>query len=198
MIERARTADPENTLLWRQNRRRLDGEAIRDALLAVIGPFEPRDGRPFGFSRASPGAEAAQQQRSRLAGLAEGRGSPSAAAFMSLSGATCGFRSSKSSTDPTPTRAVPAGRSRRSLPRRSVCSIVSWLMTRPELSPPAFDREAGSHANSQVMQVSSDRIRPSRRTQAERQMIHEFLGRGGSLDHLCLALLNTNAFIYID
>ena len=30
-------ADPDNTLLWRQNRRRLDGEAIRDALLAVSG-----------------------------------------------------------------------------------------------------------------------------------------------------------------
>ena len=26
-----RAADPENSLLWRQNRRRLDGEAIRDA-----------------------------------------------------------------------------------------------------------------------------------------------------------------------
>ncbi len=29
-------------------------------------------------------------------------------------------------------------------------------------------------------------------------MMTEFLERHGSLEHLCLALLNTNAFIYID
>ena len=34
-------ADPDNLLLGRQNRRRLDGEAIRDALLAVSGSLNP-------------------------------------------------------------------------------------------------------------------------------------------------------------
>jgi hypothetical protein len=34
-------ADPENSLLGRQNRQRLDGEAIRDALLAVSGVLNP-------------------------------------------------------------------------------------------------------------------------------------------------------------
>ena len=29
-------------------------------------------------------------------------------------------------------------------------------------------------------------------------MMSDFLARGGSLEHLCLALLNTNAFVYID
>jgi hypothetical protein len=33
----AAKADPENTLLWRANRRRLEGEAIRDAMLAAAG-----------------------------------------------------------------------------------------------------------------------------------------------------------------
>jgi hypothetical protein len=36
--------DPENTLLWRQNRRRLDFEAMRDALLAVSGRLDPAMG----------------------------------------------------------------------------------------------------------------------------------------------------------
>src|SRR3954452_22307600 len=31
----ARAVDPENTLLWRMNRRRLDFESLRDAILAV-------------------------------------------------------------------------------------------------------------------------------------------------------------------
>ena len=45
----AQELDPENTLLWRQNRRRLDGEAIRDALLAVSGRLNPQMGGPCVF-----------------------------------------------------------------------------------------------------------------------------------------------------
>ena len=40
------TADPENTLLWRYNRRRLEFEPLRDALLAVSGQLDLRMGGP--------------------------------------------------------------------------------------------------------------------------------------------------------
>jgi hypothetical protein len=36
--------DPENSLLWKMNRRRLDFEATRDALLAVAGSLDDRTG----------------------------------------------------------------------------------------------------------------------------------------------------------
>jgi hypothetical protein len=39
-------ADPENTLLWRMNRRRLEFEPLRDAVLAVSGQLEPTMGGP--------------------------------------------------------------------------------------------------------------------------------------------------------
>ena len=40
-------ADPTNRLLWRQNRRRLDFEAMRDGVLAVAGKLDPTmGGRP--------------------------------------------------------------------------------------------------------------------------------------------------------
>ena len=40
-------ADPTNRLLWRQNRRRLDFEAMRDSVLAVAGQLDPMmGGRP--------------------------------------------------------------------------------------------------------------------------------------------------------
>jgi mono/diheme cytochrome c family protein len=42
-----RTKDPENRLLWRANRRRLDLEAMRDSMLAVSGRLDPTMyGRP--------------------------------------------------------------------------------------------------------------------------------------------------------
>jgi hypothetical protein len=41
---RANAADPDNRLLWRMNRRRLDAEALRDAMLAVSGQLKPSSG----------------------------------------------------------------------------------------------------------------------------------------------------------
>ncbi len=41
--------DPDNTLLWTFRRRRLDGETIRDALLAVSGQLNPALGGPAVF-----------------------------------------------------------------------------------------------------------------------------------------------------
>lgn len=42
----ARRADPDNRLLWRMPRRRLDGEAIRDSILAVSGDLDRTPGGP--------------------------------------------------------------------------------------------------------------------------------------------------------
>ena len=53
-IGQGSTIDPENTLLWRQNRRRLDGEAIRDALLAVSGRLNRAMGGPSVFPELPP------------------------------------------------------------------------------------------------------------------------------------------------
>ena len=38
--------DPENKLLWKFSRRRLEAEEIRDAMLAVSGTLNPRQGGP--------------------------------------------------------------------------------------------------------------------------------------------------------
>jgi hypothetical protein len=46
--------DPSNQLLWRQRLRRLEAEAIRDALLAVSGGLDPTMGGPPVLLRALP------------------------------------------------------------------------------------------------------------------------------------------------
>src|SRR5262249_17325305 len=43
---RARAVDPENRLLWRMNRRRLDAECIRDTILMVSGQLDEEMGGP--------------------------------------------------------------------------------------------------------------------------------------------------------
>ena len=43
------SVDPANSLLWRMNRLRLEGEVIRDSLLAVSGRLNPKLGGPGVF-----------------------------------------------------------------------------------------------------------------------------------------------------
>jgi hypothetical protein len=45
--ERARRVDPENHLLWHANRRRLEGETLRDTVLAVTGRLSCKLGGPM-------------------------------------------------------------------------------------------------------------------------------------------------------
>jgi len=49
--EAVMTIDPENRLLWRMNRRRLEGEAIRDSILAVSGQLSATMGGPGVYAR---------------------------------------------------------------------------------------------------------------------------------------------------
>jgi len=52
----AKKLDPDNRLLWRQRLRRLEGEAMRDAILAVSGTLNPAMyGPPIGMVRAAEG-----------------------------------------------------------------------------------------------------------------------------------------------
>jgi hypothetical protein len=50
-----RAVDPENTLLWRMNHRRLDFGATRDSLLAVAGQLDRRIGGPSVKDAMTPG-----------------------------------------------------------------------------------------------------------------------------------------------
>ena len=52
--EAGRAADPENKLLWQYPRRRLDGESLRDAMLAVSGRLNLKAGGPSIFPEIPP------------------------------------------------------------------------------------------------------------------------------------------------
>jgi hypothetical protein len=46
-IRNPQLVDPDNRLLWRMNRRRLDAESLRDTILAVAGTLNRRPGGPM-------------------------------------------------------------------------------------------------------------------------------------------------------
>ncbi|WP_165229578.1 PSD1 and planctomycete cytochrome C domain-containing protein [Aquisphaera insulae] len=57
-VESSAAADPDNRLLWRMNRRRLDADGFRDAVLAVSGRIDRRAGGPgVAHFRTSPGPQ---------------------------------------------------------------------------------------------------------------------------------------------
>jgi Protein of unknown function (DUF1553)/Protein of unknown function (DUF1549) len=191
-----RTADPENTLLWRQNRQRLDGEAIRDSLLVVSGCLNGAMEGPSVFPELPP-------ELSRLSSKGavwpvspnvEDRQRRSLYVFVRRNLRYPFFEV----FDRPDTNA--------SCPQRAVTTIAPQALSllNSQLALDAAHalaartlREAGPDRTLQLEHIA--RIvfgRPPDAT--ERTLMSEFLSRDGSLDHLCAALLNTNAFIYID
>jgi hypothetical protein len=58
---KALQSDPDNRLLWRFNRLRLEGEVIRDSVLAVSGRLNPERGGPPVFPPLPKGLDEAQK-----------------------------------------------------------------------------------------------------------------------------------------
>jgi hypothetical protein len=56
-VEQSRLRDPDNHLLWRFPVRRLDAEAIRDALLAASGDLDPQLAGPFVATKRTDAGE---------------------------------------------------------------------------------------------------------------------------------------------
>ena len=60
--ERGHAVDPDNTLVWRQNMRRLEAEAIRDSILAACGSLSLDMGGPSFFPALPPEVLASQSK----------------------------------------------------------------------------------------------------------------------------------------
>ena len=188
-------ADPDNLHFGRQNRRRLDGEAIRDALLAVSGSLNPAMKGPSVFPElpselsklSSKGAVwpvsprvADRNRRSLYVFVRRNLRYPFFEVF-----------------DRPDTNA--------SCPRRPVTTIAPQALTLlnsglAQASARALAaRAAALSADPGEQILEAARLALGRPPDtSERKMMALFLARGGSIDDLCLALLNSNAFLYVD
>jgi hypothetical protein len=188
-------ADPDNLLFGRQNRRRLDGEAIRDALLAVSGALNPAMRGPSVFPElpselsklSSKGAVwpvsvrlADRTRRSLYVFVRRNLRYPFFEVF-----------------DRPDTNA--------SCPQRPATTIAPQALS---LLNSSLAAESAKMLAARVASLSGDprsQVETAARLalgrdadDVQRTMMGQFLARGGSFDELCLALLNTNAFLYVD
>jgi hypothetical protein len=197
IVEDKSGADPENRELAHQNRRRLDGEAIRDALLSASGRLNPALGGPGVFPPLPPeltrlsskGAiwpvstrVADQTRRSLYVFVRRNLRFPFFEAF-----------------DRPDTNA--------SCPARPVTTIAPQALSL--LNSPVATDAARSLAERVRREAGPDTLRAAQRAYVialgrgpgpeERAFARDFLAQAGSsLDAFCLALLNLNEFVYID
>ncbi len=192
-----READPENRWLSGQNRRRLDGEAIRDALLAASGRWNPALGGPGVFPPLPPELTrlsskgtiwpvsariADQDRRSLYVFVRRNLRYPFFEAF-----------------DRPDTNA--------SCPKRPVTTIAPQalsLLNSPLSSQAAHalaervEREAGRGLDAKIERAYL--ITLGRRPSVEESALaRNFLSAGvNSFGDFCLALINLNEFVYVD
>ncbi len=193
---RGPTDDPENALLWRQNRRRLDGEAIRDSLLAVSGRLNRAMGGRSVFPELPPELSRLSSKGAvwPVSPRTEDRERRSLYVFVRRNLRYPFFEV----FDRPDTNA--------SCPQRAVTTIAPQALSL--LNSPLARDAARALAARALGEAGPD---PARQLEwmgrlvfgrppddAERRLIGQFRAHDGSLYHLCLAILNTNAFVYVD
>ena len=192
-----RTADPENLLLSRQNRRRLDGEAIRDALLAASGQLNPALGGPGVFPPLPSELTRLSSKGAvwPVSARVEDRNRRSLYVFVRRNLRYPFFEA----FDRPDTNA--------SCPTRPVTTIAPQALSLLEQPPgrrggpragrprarPRPARAAMRRSSAPTASRSGDG--PTRPSEA---LAREFLASGAPLADFCLALINANEFVYID
>ena len=191
-----RAAEPENSLLWRFQRRRLDGEAVRDTLLAVSGKLNPEMGGPCVFPELP--AEISKLTTKGVAwpvsDHARDRNRRSLYVFVRRNLRYPFFEA----FDRPDTNA--------SCPIRPVTTIAPQALTllNSDLANDAarglaerVKRETGTDRAAQVERAYLIVFARSPDPK-ERQLALAFLEEGRTLVSYCRALLNANEFIYVD
>jgi mono/diheme cytochrome c family protein len=199
-VAEALRIDPDDRLLWRYPLRRLDAEAVRDALLAVSGELDGRLGGPYMPTRRRPDGSVdvdeqrdgarrrsvyLQQRRTQVATLLELFDAPAMAS-------NCSARTTST------------------VPLQSLALLNSeFIRARARAFAGRLEREAGPDADSRLslaFRLAAGRLPAAE----ERTAAHRFLaaqqalyagekdGERRTWTDLCQMVLASNAFLYVD
>ena len=189
---KAQKADSDNTLLWRQNLRRVEAEAVRDTLLAVSGQLNLKPGGPSVFpslpaevrdsgnpANAGWRDSAPDEQRRRSVYLVVKR---------ALKVPLLDALDFANSTSPLGVRPITT-----TAPQALMLLNDAFVQQQAEAFAARVTREGGPDPLGYAFSLALQRSpRPSERTAAEALVATDGLVR------LCHALLNLNEVIYVD
>ncbi|TWT58608.1 Planctomycete cytochrome C [Thalassoglobus neptunius] len=171
----ARQIDPENTFYWRQNRQRLDFEAMRDSMLAVAGRLDrTMGGRPVNLETEP------FTNRRTVYGLID-RNNPSGLLR------TFDF--------PTPNSSSP-GRTETTVPQQSLFSMNSTFVREMSSSLANRVREEFDNPSDQIRRLVE--ITLSRSASDDEVALMDSFVQDNSLEVLSQALLMSNEFFFVD
>ena len=193
--------DPANKYYWRMNRRRLEGELIRDNILAAAGTLNPRiGGKPVKtpieqeiydviFTEGEPdnlwpvSADPNEYSRRSLYLL-----NKRTVRLPILANFDQPDEMSSCAARPTSTHALQA----------LTLMNSSFMDTQSTAFAKRLERECGTGADTDCRLRRAYKLTLARMPKpSETAMAKQFLAKGGELKDFCLALLNRNEFVYI-
>jgi hypothetical protein len=194
----AMKADSDNHLLWRFNRLRLEGEAIRDSVLTVSGRLNPEHGGPPVYPPLPKGLDEKVQSVDTWE-TSTGADSRRRSIYI--------FQRRAQYVPFLETFDAPVFNSTCERRRNSITALQALSMYDGDfvnLEAPHFAervrREAGKDESRQIRRAFEIALGRGP-TESEESDVAKFLhkaGAGDPLTGLCRVLLNSNEFIYID
>jgi hypothetical protein len=191
----AESVDGDNRLLWRVNRRRLEGEVIRDAVLAVSGALNPKLGGPsYRDMKVDSGVMGTNSEFTDPTGeFSEDTCRRTIYRLWARSGNNPMLESLDC---PDPSVMSPQ-RTETITPVQALSLLNNAFMEEcAKRFAERVRREAGESADAQVGRAYALALARAPRAK-ELEIARTFVQRRG-MEQFCLVLLNTNAFLYVD
>lgn len=208
--KRAMAADEDNTLLWRQNLRRVEAEVVRDSMLAVSGSLNSKRGGPSVYPTLSGEVHGTQDSAGKgwrdSAPEEQNRRSVYLVVKRALKVPLLECLDFANSTSPAGTRPTTT-----IAPQALMLLNDSFVQTQAAAMAARVSREAGDDAGKRIERAFSLALQRSP-TKAElkagRALLADQVQRARSdgisdadtvaLRSLCRALLNLNEMVYVD
>ena len=190
----ANQVDPSNRLLWKQNRRRLDAEAIRDSILAVSGSLDLTAGGPGWQDFVIKNPEHSPHYEYRLADPYDKKTWRRTIYRFIVRSQTQPFLTVLNCADPS---MRVERRNESDSPQQALALLNnSFILVQSQQFAARVQMEAGNSLTAQVERAHRLTTGNSL-AEGNRQQMIEFTQRHG-LTNLCRVLLNTNEFIFVD
>jgi hypothetical protein len=191
--------DPENKLWWRMNRKRLEGETIRDSVLAASGLLNPKmGGRPV---RTPIEPEVydlifTEDERDGLWPLPLDASEIYRRSIYLFNKRTVRLPMMMAFDQPDTMTSCPVRPASTHALQALTLFNSDFMREQSNAFAARLERESRKDATAQLRRAYLLALaRPAR--PVELKMGRDFLRRGGSLADFCLALLNRNEFVYV-